>query len=101
MIYIYDVLLNWFKKGKIMESFEWNTNDEIDHVKKIETKTGKEMCFVTGSDELNTLDMVLFPIAYQKMPLIEAGMLVRVRGHVEKRFDKYQLVVQQIQKVSE
>ena len=35
MIYIYDVLLNWFKKGKIMESFEWNTNDEIDHVKKI------------------------------------------------------------------
>lgn len=73
----------------------------VDHVKKIETKTGKEMCFVTGSDELNTLDMVLFPLVYQKTPLIEAGMLVRVRGHVEKRFDKYQLVVQQIQKVSE
>ena len=73
----------------------------VDHMKKIETKTGKEMCFVTGSDELNTLDMVLFPLVYQKTPLIEAGMLVRVQGHVEKRFDKYQLVVQQIQKVSE
>ena len=73
----------------------------VDHVKKIETKTGKEMCFVTGSDELNTLDMVLFPLVYQKTPLIEVGMLVRVQGHVEKRFDKYQLVVQQIQKVSE
>ena len=72
----------------------------VDHVKKIETKTGKEMCFVTGVDELNTLDMVLFPLVYQQAPLLEVGMMIQVKGHVEKRFDKYQLVVQQIKKLA-
>ena len=69
-------------------------------MKQVETKTGKEMCFVTGVDELNTLDMVLFPLVYQQVPLLEVGMMIQVKGHVEKRFDKYQLVVQQIKKLA-
>lgn len=34
MIYIYDILLN-FSKNKILEFYEWDKNDKIEHVKKI------------------------------------------------------------------
>lgn len=34
MIYIYDILLN-FCKNKILEFYEWDKDDKIDHVKKI------------------------------------------------------------------
>ncbi len=34
MIYIYDILLN-FSKQKILEFYEWDKEDAIDHVKKI------------------------------------------------------------------
>lgn len=34
MIYIYDILLNWSSDG-VYEFFEWDVNDELEHVKKI------------------------------------------------------------------
>lgn len=35
MIYVYDILLNWFQKEALVEFFEWELNDELEHVKKI------------------------------------------------------------------
>ncbi len=35
MIYIYDVLLNFTDTDKVYEFFEWDTNDTIEHIKKI------------------------------------------------------------------
>lgn len=35
MIYIYDILLNWFAGEKIVDFFEWELNDELEHIKKI------------------------------------------------------------------
>lgn len=35
MIYIYDVLLNWCDINNLYEFYEWDLNDNIEHIKKI------------------------------------------------------------------
>lgn len=34
MIYIYDILLNWTKNLKLREYFEWQINDDLEHIKR-------------------------------------------------------------------
>ncbi len=65
----------------------------IDRIKKIKTKYGDEMCFLTGSDELKVVDMVMFPKTFLKYSNIEPGKVVKITGKVEKRFDKFQIIV--------
>lgn len=72
----------------------------VDKVKEISTKKNDKMGFITGSDELNTIDVVLFPKIYEQYSL-EKGDIILVRAKVEKRFDKLQLVVRQLQKLEE
>ena len=54
------------------------------------------MLFISGSDEVNTVDLVLFPTVYEKYNNLEKGMILSVFGKVEKRFDKYQIVVNDV-----
>lgn len=68
----------------------------VDHVKEIETKKQEKMAFITGSDELNTVDTVFFPKIYEKYHKLEKGMILHIRGKVEKRYDKYQIAVQEV-----
>ncbi len=35
MIYIYDILLNWFQENLMVDFFEWELDDELEHMKKI------------------------------------------------------------------
>lgn len=35
MIYVYDIILNWTDEDKVYEFFEWELNDEIEHIKRI------------------------------------------------------------------
>lgn len=35
MIYTYDILLNWTKEDRLKEFFEWNLEDDLEHIKKI------------------------------------------------------------------
>lgn len=35
MIYTYDILLNWAKGDMINEFYEWNLDDDLEHIKKI------------------------------------------------------------------
>ena len=57
------------------------------------TKTDKPTCFMTGSDEVGSIDLVLFNKVYEEYKLISKGDIVNVFGKVEKRFDKYQIIV--------
>lgn len=66
---------------------------QIDKKKEINTKNNEMMCFLTGSDEITNLDIVLFPRVYVKYPDIKIGDIIKFTGKVEKRFDKYQLIV--------
>lgn len=70
----------------------------IDKIKKITTSKGESMCFITGSDELSQADIVLFPRVYEKVD-IKVGDTILIQGKVEKRFDKYQIVVNKLKKL--
>ncbi len=64
----------------------------VDFVKKILTKKGEEMCFISGSDEIMNIDLVLFPNVYRKVN-VEKSNIIYIVGKVERRLDKYQIVV--------
>ena len=57
------------------------------------------MAFISGSDELSNIDIVLFPRIYEKYNTLKQGDIILVKGKVEKRFDKYQIVVNNIEKL--
>ena len=57
------------------------------------------MCFISGSDELSNIDIVLFPNTYEKYNNISRGDIIKIYGRVEKRFDKYQMVVSTLEKL--
>ena len=60
----------------------------------MDTKKGDKMCFVTGSDENTSIDVVFFPTVYSDS--IKVHDVLYLNGRVEKRFDKYQFVVNRI-----
>ena len=68
----------------------------VDKIKEVNTSKGDKMCFINVSDELSTVDIVLFPKTYQKYNNIKSGDFLLIKGKVEKRFDKYQIVVSDI-----
>lgn len=72
----------------------------LDRLKEIETKKKDKMLFITGSDELKTIDLVLFPTIYQSHQDLQVSDVVLVKAKVEKRFDKLQLVVNEINKIN-
>ena len=54
------------------------------------------MLFITGSDELSNIDLTLFPKIYKKYENIKIGNILLVNGKVEKRFDKIQVIVNEV-----
>lgn len=73
----------------------------IDSIKEIQTKNNKKMCFLKLSDELTTIDGVLFPRDYEKINPILLNKIVKIRVKVEKRLDKYQLIIHKIDYLEE
>ena len=71
----------------------------VDKIKEVNTSKGDKMCFINGSDELSEIDVVLFPKTYEKYKNINRGDIIKVYGRVEKRFDKYQVVVTSLEKL--
>ena len=71
----------------------------VDKIKEVNTSKGDKMCFINGSDELSEIDVVLFPKTYEKYKNINRGDIIKVYGRVEKRFDKYQVVVTSLDKL--
>ena len=71
----------------------------IDRIKEVNTSKGDKMAFISGSDELSTADIVLFPKIYEKYNNLKHGDIVLIKGKVEKRFDKHQIVVNEIKRL--
>lgn len=71
----------------------------IEHIKVLKTKTNKDMAFILGSDETTSSDLVVFPDYINDLNNIKVGDLVKVVGRVEKRLDKYQIIVSKITKI--
>ena len=73
----------------------------VDRIRMVKTKDNNNMCFLTGSDEVTNLDIVLFPKIYEQYNNISVGDILKINGKVEKRFDQYQLVVRSIQNMED
>ena len=69
----------------------------VDKIREIDTKKGEKMCFVTGSDEVSIIDVVFFPKVYNGD--IKVHDILYLSGRVEKRYDKYQFVVNSIKEI--
>ena len=68
----------------------------VDYIKEVSTKSGNKMVFITGADETSKIDVVLFPTIYGDTENLEKGDVLIINGRIEKRFDKYQVVVNKI-----
>ena len=55
------------------------------------------MCFITGSDEIINIDIVLFPKIYEMYKNIKLNDILKINGKVERRFDQYQIVVNKLE----
>ena len=73
----------------------------VDRLKEVITKKNDKMLFITGSDELNKIDIVLFPKVYEKYKNIKIYDIILVKGRVEKRFDDYQIIANYIEILEE
>ena len=71
----------------------------IGSVRKIKTKKGEDMGFITASDETGSCDFIVFPKNNKFLLDIRKDDLVKVRGQVTRRLDKYQIVVSNIEKI--
>ena len=65
----------------------------IDNIKEITTKKNDIMAFITAQDEFGSISLTFFPKTYKQYNNLTKRNIIRVFGHVERRFDKYQIVV--------
>lgn len=74
---------------------------QVDAVKKIRTKNGQNMAFITLNDGVTAMDGVMFPDTFKKyeFDLVEDQMYI-VKGKFDTRNNKQQLVVNELLGVS-
>ncbi|MBE6149997.1 MAG: DNA polymerase III subunit alpha [Firmicutes bacterium] len=68
----------------------------VDRVSKVTTKNNDIMLFITGSDETSFQEFVIFPKNYRE---IHTKELYFIDGKVEKRYDKYQIIVNNLRRI--
>ena len=68
----------------------------LENIKMITTKNGKSMAFIEVSDETGKLDYVIFPNKIDYTNRIKNGDLLKIYGKVEKRLNKYQIIVNKL-----
>ena len=71
----------------------------VTKIKKTKTKNNDYMAFIDGTDNLNKVSLVLFKEVYEKINNINVNDVIHVLGHVERRYNEYQIVVKQIEKL--
>jgi len=76
-----------------------NTIGLIDVLKETQTKNKDKMAFLTISDELAKVSVVIFPKIYKNSFGIKKGDIVKVTGRVERRMSDYQIVANKIEKI--
>ncbi len=92
---------NEIKIINIKDYFDKNitTVGLLENIKTIKTKNNDTMAFLEISDETGSLSYTIFPNKIAYANLIKVGDLLKIIGHVEKRYDKYQIIVNKIEKL--
>ena len=92
---------NIISLGEIAKCFNKKVNCIVlvDRIKVIKTKKGEEMAFVSASDEYNQCSFTMFPRTFNLYKDIKSGDIIKVKGTVEKRYDDYQIIVEELEKL--
>ncbi|MBR1385510.1 MAG: DNA polymerase III subunit alpha [Bacilli bacterium] len=75
-------------QGKIIDTIVL-----VENIKVHKDKTGQEMAFITGSDEIKTCEYIAFSKEYQNLKELKKGNILLVQGKVEKRKD-FQIIIE-------
>ena len=70
----------------------------IEKITVIKTKKGEDMAFVLASDETGEIELTLFPKVYSLLTSLKVRDIIFLNGKSSKRFDKYQVVVNNLKK---
>jgi DNA polymerase-3 subunit alpha len=70
-----------------------NTIVLVENIKEIFTKNNEKMAFLTISDEFKKISATIFPKIYNEYINLSIGDIIKVNGRVEKRYDKYELII--------
>ena len=70
----------------------------VEKVSKIKTKKNEDMAFIIASDETGSLELTMFPEVFKSIEDIQNNDIIFVNGKSSKRFDKYQIIVNNIKR---
>ena len=94
-------LITRIKVGEILEDLlEMKVDlvvvnkNSVEHLLYNIFETGE--CILVGSDEFGEVDLTCFPDVYKKFNNIKVGNIIKIFGRVEKRYDKYQVIINNI-----
>ena len=87
------------KISDVVENQYAKTIGIIKTIKEVKTKQNETMAFVEIVDDTSSLELVFFPRSYQINTKLIPGMIMMVKGKIQRRTN-LQLVVEQIRIVS-
>jgi len=75
----------------------------IDRAHTVRTKNGMDMMFLVGSDEYQSIDFTLFPKIHNRYRnlALQSGMIIKVLGRVERRYNTFQIVINELEVLKE
>lgn len=86
-----DKLNNYFDKNIEMTLY-------FERKKEVNTKSGDKMTFINASDAFGNAELVMFPKTYNKYFNIPIPGVYKIKGKVEKRFSKLQIVLYDVER---
>lgn len=72
----------------------------IENIKSIKTKKGDNMAFLDLSDDTGKISCTVFPKKTSYLNDLKVGDIVKIKGQVQKRLDKYQIILENLTKIS-
>ena len=72
----------------------------IENIKSIKTKKGDNMAFLDLSDDTGKISCTIFPKKTSYLNDLKVGDIVKIKGQVQKRLDKYQIILENLTKIS-
>ena len=66
---------------------------------EIDTKTKEKMMFITASDSCGSIELIMFPKVYTRYFNVQVPGIYKIKGKVEKRFSKLQIVVFEVEQI--
>ncbi len=102
--YLTEHPISKYREGYIITSMNINNYFDkniklvvmIGKIRETTTKNNDIMAFIKGNDEYGDIDLTVFPNTYKRFNNIKEGNIIEILGRVEKRYDKYQVIVNNI-----